>query len=444
MPPRHPVVRRRTLWVVGIGFVASIVTWNPSDTVPGENAWSNEAGRTAGSRYSSPGPSLFGGGSAEAADECSRFVSAANVALAEAEKTKSPAKAREALGLLERAARLCPEDPQVPFLAGLACVLLADADGARTAAVSVERLMTARALESNRPASEGANDPRVLYLRALVSRNFGKRPDVAIELLGRIRARDPGFLPNAVMTVLFWSHIDYAIALSEAGDDEGSVKQASLAEAVARSARFDAQEKVDKIDLARHRRAQVLASGSRWAEAQDLLDDLAKRYPNDVHVRFDLSTAYAEQYRLDDAVASWRETLRLLAVDSKYAELLSDAPMRLGVCLCQRGDTAEGMKELQKYVDAHPNDSRGWYYLGKGAVLTDEPCKAVEFLERARALDASCEGVLRELAKLYGTSCPDPKKAKELEEILEKGKVAREAEMKRRHHVRPDKTDGCR
>ncbi len=438
MPHRPPFALRRTLAVVGLSLAASILPFPgcPSSTDPAR-APGTPARDASWIRWLSP----LGGSLASAADGCSEFVLGANRALEESERQKSPAKAREALGLLERAARLCPEDPEIPFLAGLANALLADVDGVRLAASTVERLVTARALELNRPASEGANDPRALYLRALISRTFGKRPDGAIELLNRIRARAPGFRPAAVLTVLFWSHIDYAIQLSENGDSEGAVKQASLAEAVAGTARDD-----DKRDLAKHRRAQVLAAGTRWAEAQEILEDLAKRYPKDAHVRFDLSTAYAEQLRLDDAVTSWRETLRLLElpdVDPRLVELLSDSRMRLGVCLSQRGDVADGKKELLKYAESHANDARVWFYLGKAAVAADEPREAVELLERARTLDPSCESFLRELFKLYSTTCHDPVKAKAIEELLAKDAPAREAEMKRRRRARPDKTNGC-
>jgi len=432
-----PPARRRALWILGVSLASSIVAFEP-----GAPPASGARGASSGSG-SARRASLFFGGSADAAAEgCEELLGAANVAVADAEKQKNPARARDALGLLERAARLCPDDPEIPFVAGLANWILADPDSIRAAASTIERLVTARALELNRPPSEGANDPRALFLRALVHRTFGSRPDAAIELLNRIRARAPGFRREAVLSVLFWSHIDYAILLSERSDAEGAVKQATLAEAVANST-----GDVDRRDLARHRRAQVLAVGTRWSEAQDILEDLAKRYPKDAHVRFDLATAYAEQFRLDDAVSTWRETLRLLAlpdVDPRLVELLSDAQMRLGVCLCQRGDTTEGKAGLLKYVESHANDGRGWHYLGRAAVQTDEPCKAVEHFERARALDPSCENTLRELVKLYSTSCPDPTKAKALEEILENDKAAREAEMKRRIRVRPDKSDGCR
>ena len=372
---------------------------------------------------------------------CASLVAEATRALEEGEFNRSVARARDAMVLLDRAARLCSNDPEIPFLEGLGRVLLGDLDGLRAARKRVERLAVARALELNRSADDGSNDPRVLYLQALDSRHFGNKPGDAAATLRRLRNHNPGFRPGAVTSLLFASLLEFASQLSQNDDGEGAIREASSALGLAGADPV-------RFDQASHRLAQVLSATAQWADAQPILEQLAKRQPENPRILFDLASAYAEQLRLDLAIATWEKTIELLArpgVDRRVLDLLVDAPMRLGVCLSQRqGRAEEGKAQLLKYVEAHPNDGRGWYYLGKAAVdALDDPDRAIEWFERARALDTACEKTLRELYKLYSTARRDDAKAKELATMIEKEAGARKAEFARRKRTRLDGSNGC-
>lgn len=372
---------------------------------------------------------------------CAALIEKADVALQQAERTRDLAQARDALELLDRARQICPDEIEIPFLEGIAHVFRGDIDKTKAAIARAEGLARARAVELNRPVAEAANEPHVLYLRALVHRRFGNRPGDAVADLKLLRVRDPSFRPGAVVVLLHASLLDYAAQLVQNDDAEAAIRQASMAVSIVRgNARM--------TDLAEHRLAQVLSAAHRWAEAQPILLRLVERGPTNAHYRFDLAGVYAEQLHFDEAIEAWRETIKLLArpdEDVRLKDLLSDAPMRLGNCLVQSGRLDEGKKALEAYAAEHPGDGRGWYFIGKACVdfSPEDYDHALECFERARRLDSACEKTLRELYKLYSTVRRDDAKAKSLAEEIEKGAKAREAEFVRRRHTRLDGSNGC-
>lgn len=375
---------------------------------------------------------------------CPGLVRDANQAIEECVKTHDLSRARDALRILDRASKLCTDDIEVPFLEGIAQSQLGNGDGVRSAREKCERLAIARALELNRPRSDGPNAPHVLFLEAIVHRQFGNKPGDAAATIRRLKNRDPDFRPEGVTALLFLSLLEFSAQLMQGDDADGALAQARAAQAVA-------GRNVSRFDAATHRVGKILSATHRFLDAQPLLEDLAKRYPLDAEVRFDLAGVYADQFHFEPAVDAWKETIRLLGspgVNPRLVDLLSDAPMRLGVCLAgsKRPDEgpAVGKRQLLAYTEAHPNDSRGWYFLAKVEVdYLDDPDAAITHFERARSLDSACEKSLRELYKLYATVRRDDGKAKALEEDVEKGSKSRADEMKRRQRTRPDGSNGC-
>lgn len=384
---------------------------------------------------------------------CPGLVADARTALRESVDRRSLARARDALHLLDRASKLCPDDIEVPFLEGLAHAKLNSLDGVLAATRKCESLALARATELNRPRSDAANNPHVLFLQAVVHRQFGNKPGDAALTLKLLKNRDPGWEPEAVALLLFLSHKEFAGQLSRADDFEGAKREARLAQAAA-------GRNQSRYDDATHLYAKVLSQANEFPAAQPMLEDLAKRYPDDPDVRFTLAGVYAEQFQFDRAVDVWRETIRLLSrpgTDPALVDLLYDAPLRLGVCLAESKRASdgpvEGRKQLLEYIKAHPNDGRGWYFLGKVEVdKLDEPEAAIVHFEKARSLDPACEKTLRELYRLYssprdGVSEEQTKqeaaKAEALRKEIEQGGKARTIELNRRRRTRPDGSNGC-
>jgi len=374
---------------------------------------------------------------------CQKLLKDAIQRLVELEKSKDPAKAYAAIDLLDRAERLCPDDPEIAFNRALAWLLAGVEDKTRLEVTVLERKIAARAAMDGRPSAEAQNDPRLLYVQARIHYRFGNNPRLALTSLVRLHARNPQFMSGPVASLTFLCHLAYANQLIYAKDSEEAIRQVQLALTYA-------GDDAARADMARRNLAQIYRFAERWPESQAVWEDLVKRYPGDAIMRYGLASTLADQYKFEEACTQWKEVLRLAevkgSVDPREADQLLDAPLRYAVSLVHAGHVDEGKARLLAEAKAHPDDRRVWHELGIAAMEQfDDPDHAVEWLEKARSLDPWCETTLRSLLILYTGPRRDEGRAKALQATLdsEVDKKARQVEMDRRRDRRPDRTNGC-
>jgi tetratricopeptide (TPR) repeat protein len=386
-------------------------------------------------------------------ETCADLARRALGLLAQAEAAEDTQKARAAAELLERATRVCPENPDWPFYRALAYVAAKDEDRARAAAVDLRRSLEQRAAALNRRAAEVESDPRTLYLQAMLHFRFGNMPARSLDLITRLRARDPTFMASAVQSLEFNALLAYSAQLAHAAQSPNrETRDRWLAEAdkQARLAIEVVRGDVKREDVAKRNRGEILRASERWPEAHEVFADLVQRNPDDAVVRYSFASVLATQFSYADALVQWDEVLRLARLPGTASPLdapqLADAPLRRAVTLVLASRVKEGREALLDYVKAKPQDPRGWYYLGKFALEAwDAPGDAVRWLEKAREIDPWCEATLRLLRTLYTTHVPDVEKAARLDATLDDpGAVAaRKREMDRRTSTRADRGNGC-
>lgn len=379
------------------------------------------------------------------ADGCDDLLAEAETLIAQGERAKDPAPVRQALRLLDRAEQTCPLEPQAPFMAGLACVLVGDREGALAAGRRLFGLLRQQSLEQNRPASEADVDSRVLYLSGLVRLRLESDPAGAERQLTLVRERTPSFMTRAVQSALYSAVVQVGTRQMRRGDFEASVKSM-------RKAALLAGDDAARRDAALRNLAQVFRASNRYPEAEKIFLELAREYPRDVVVQFALAGTYADQYKFEDAIRTWRTVIRLIDekadVDSRDLAQLTEVRLRYGVSLIMGSQAPEvrkeGLREIEGYVKAHPDDGRGWFQLGRLLLEEfDEFAPAAEHLERALALDPWCERTMKLLVTLYTLHLPDPERAAKLSNCLEKNAGRRQAEIEMRKKTRTDGTDGC-
>ena len=360
-------------------------------------------------------------------------------------RSKDPSLLRQAARLLDRAEQVCPQEPQAPFMAGLTYVLLGEKDGAVGAGMRLLGLLRQGSLQQNRPPSEADVDPRVLYLAGLIRLHLEDDPNGAERQLSLVRQRAPGFMPQAVESALYSAVLRISGRLMRKGDYEGAARWT-------RRAIVLAGDDALRRDAARRNLAQIFAGNRKFPESEEILAALVRDYPRDVVVHYALAGVYAEQYKFDDAIRTWQIVLRLLDekadVDPRDAAQMSEARLRYGISLILGATSPEmrqaGLAEMHAYVKAHPDDGRGWFQLGRVSHedLDDQP-HAVEYLEKALAIDPWCERTLRILVTIYTVHLPNPERAEKLKHCLETNAARRKAEIDLRKKVRSDATDGC-
>lgn len=363
--------------------------------------------------------------------------------LTEADETGDVAAARRGAALLDRAIVLCPENADLAFQQTLAYVLAREEEKARASLRRLEALLRAQGRDLGRPVTEVLGDPRFLYARARIAFTFGNNPRGAIDDITRLRARDPKFLPGPVASLEFRCRLAYSHILLKSDDTKEALRQTRIAEDVARG-------DVVRQDIARRNKGQLLRLLDQWIEAQTVFEELLTRYPRDAVLHYALASVLADQLKFEEALVAWRKVLALAAepdtVDPREKDQLADARLRYGITLLHAGRIEEGKQELLAYAKENERDSRGWIYLGNAAIEHfDDPDAAVEWLEKARAIDPWCERTLRLLLGLYTGARKDEGRAKAIQATLDSPETteARKKEMDRRKQTRHDGMNGC-
>lgn len=366
--------------------------------------------------------------------------------VAKAEKTGDASLALDAADLLDRAVRLDPDNPEWVFQRTLALVVGRAEDRARASAA---------ALETAIGAPQNARDPRVLYVRALLHATFGSNVVDALAVLDVLKNRSPDFLPTAVRSLEFHCRIAYTaqlLHLRPKSDNErdanfgAALKQARLAVALVAG---DAREPIARRNL-----AQVYRVADRWQESEAEFRALATAFPGDAVVHYGLASVLADQHKYEEAFAEWERFLKVVqqpgALDPREADSVADAQMRYGVSLIHAGREKAGLAQLRAYVARVPGDPRGWFYVGRVLLQSEDETlvdvkEARTCLEKARSLDPWCAGPLQLLRQVYQLVLPDEAKLAEILKELEdpERQAARKATMDKRKELRPDATNGC-
>jgi predicted Zn-dependent protease len=366
--------------------------------------------------------------------------------LGQAEKSGDATLAIDAADLLERAIRLDPENPEWVFQRTLAFVVARAEDRARASFAALEAVVT---------APLAARDPRVLYARALLHATFGSNVAEALRLLDRLKNRSPDFLPAAVRSLEFHCRIAYTAQLLHLRPESDNERQEHLKQAVNQAKLAVGLVAGDPREpIARRNLAQVFRVADRWPESEAEFRALATAFPGDAVVHYGLASVLADQHKYDEAFAEWERFLRIVkqpgAIDPREADSVADAQMRYGVSLDHAGREADGLKQLRAYVARVPQDPRGWYYLGRLLLQSEDealcdPKEARTCLEKSRELDPWCAGPLQLLRQVYQLVLPDEAKLAEITKELEDParQAARKATMDQRKRVRPDATNGC-
>jgi tetratricopeptide (TPR) repeat protein len=391
---------------------------------------------------------------ASADGACDEQVNRALEQIQHAEKTGNVASAQKAVALLLAAERACPDDVQIPFWRGIAQVFARNYAGAKEALDRVRRILADRAVAQNRPPAEVDKSSHVLFLEAAIHQYLGGRPDLALERLGQLKARDPRFMPDRVSLVKYFAHVGWGSILARKNEMGEAVKQTRLGVMEAQRQMGLAPGSpgaIQRRDMANRNLAEIYRLSDRWVEAQQVYEELARLYPKDGVIHYGLASVYADQTMFERAVATWKTAVALIDAgsvsDPRDLVTVEDAKMRLGVSLVMAQKIEDGRKVLLAYAEAHPDDARVFQYLGWFAIdMWEDFEKAQEWLERSHRLDPWCEDTLRHMVKLYTTFKPDDDKRAAVEKNLADPEIAkqRKAEMERRKRVRPDASNGCR
>lgn len=377
--------------------------------------------------------------------ECQRRLTEALKWIQQAEKTADLVASQRAAEALDIAERRCPSNPTYPFWGGIARVFGHDTDGAQQALARLVKILAARAQERNRPADDAELDPTVLYLRAAMNLYLANQPGYAVRQLDQARHRDPRFLPDSVNVLMFRARVAYANLLSRDDKWAEAIKQTQLA---IEEARYDPDAK--RRDQALRNLAQLYRYDSRFKEAAEVFEGLVKRDPKNAVLHYGLAGTYADQLQFEDATREWQTVLRLLdetPPDPRDRENLADSRLRYGICLAHLGRIPEGRKEIEDFLAKNPDDVRALFHLGWiHWEYLEDPDKAIESIEKARALDPICDAYLKALLTLYTVGRRDDAKARAIEDLLsdEAKKKERRAALDARSKERADRRDGCK
>jgi tetratricopeptide (TPR) repeat protein len=397
---------------------------------------------------SGPVPAATAGG------DCDPTVQRALDLVRETEKTGNVASAQKAVELLLAAEKACPDEPEIPFWRGIAQVFARNYPGAIDALARVRRIMADRAAQQNRRPETVDSDPHVLFLEAAIHQYVGGRPDIALDKLAQLRAREPGFMPDRVSLVKYAAHLAWGSLLVRRNELAEAVKQTRLGVEEAKRQMMLAPGTpgaVQRRDMAHRNLAEIYRLSDRWVESQHVYEELARLYPKDGVIHYGLASVYADQTMFARAVEAWKTAVSLIdsgsVTDSRDLVTVEDAKMRLGISLVMAQKIEEGKKVLLAYAEARPDDPRTYQYLGRFALeMWENYDEAETWLTKAHRMDPWCDETLRLLVKLYTLQKPDPVKKGDVERNLNDPDMVakRKAEMERRQRVRPDASNGCR
>ncbi len=337
------------------------------------------------------------------------------------------ARLESAFDLLDRVERAEPGNHEVPFWRGLAAVLANDRDVAERALARLQVL-----------SPLGERDPRIHYLVCVTLLAFEpEKADVALKAARRARALDATFMPQPVLLATYRALSLTAAKLVTQRSPDYAVQYLRDAVTIAKLLGNEADALVARRSL-----AIAYQRASRWVEATEAWEGLAKDGPGVADFEFGLANAYSAQNRWEEAAAHFTKVLDLVAAGRAppdQVHLLQESRLRRGNCHRLLERPAEALADLEAYVKESPEDGRGHYWVGMVHFDSrDDPEAALPHLREARRLMPYCEEPLRALLRVYDVALPDEAKAAELRKELEEGAEARKKERERVAKERPE------
>ncbi len=128
-----------------------------------------------------------------------------------------------------------------------------------------------------------------------------------------------------------------------------------------------------------------------------------------------LAKIYMVRNMNEEAAVAYSHLARLVPEEPEYL-------LRMGQFYAKTGKFQEAVEILQQYIDAHPNDYRGYQYMGLALAADGKYSEALEQLKKAKDLNPDCEicmaKIMCDIASLY----KDMKKYSSAETYIAKAK----------------------
>ncbi|HVG94856.1 MAG TPA: tetratricopeptide repeat protein [Planctomycetota bacterium] len=312
-----------------------------------------------------------------------------------------------------------PRDPRVAFWSGMGAVFAKDEQGARA---DHSRMRTLPGVT--------ARDPAWRYLGAMIVLEFEpQKPEPALRALRALQAEAPRYMPEPVDRAVYRALLQTAVVRVEPREAESVVQL--VKEAVERA-------KDDPVRAVESRRmlAYAYSRAGRYVEAQEQWEWLVERSEGQAaDFLAGLGNGLAMQNQWERAVEAFG---RALVLRAKGQAMRMDDPaldeilLRRGNCYRLLGRTDLARADFEAHLATHPEDHRAMYWLGTLFLdPLDEPERARDHLEKARALAPYCDSYLRLLLQVYEMRQPDAAKAADLRKVIEEGADARKKERER-------------
>jgi protein O-mannosyl-transferase len=119
-----------------------------------------------------------------------------------------------------------------------------------------------------------------------------------------------------------------------------------------------------------------------WRDTGTLWEYVVSIYPGSTVARYNLARFLAKQGRPTEAIAHYREAIKIRPDDI-------DARNNLGLLLAMRGEIEASLQEFQYAVQLDPSYARGFYNIGRVLAQVGELERAVQNFQRALQLEPS-------------------------------------------------------
>ena len=168
-------------------------------------------------------------------------------------------------------------------------------------------------------------------------------------------------------------------------------------------------------------RGFALSLNRRYDEARQEFETAIRLNPKLYEAHYLYARTCVQENRLEDAVAHYEEAARVRPEDYQAVMLMSGPLHSLG-----RHDDAKqvlrrGFEIAAKHLELNPDDARALYLGANALIQLDERQKALEWAERAYAIDSSDSGVLYNVACVYALGGMADKALDCLDKAVENG-----------------------
>jgi cytochrome c-type biogenesis protein CcmH/NrfG len=142
---------------------------------------------------------------------------------------------------------------------------------------------------------------------------------------------------------------------------------------------------------------RVLVQKGDQKGAAQAIKNAAARDPNNADVHFKAGQMSLASDKLDEAIVSFRQSIKLKDTNA-------DVHRELGIALGLKGDVGAQESEEKKALQLQPNDSEALYYLAMAYVQQDKRGDAIKALEKCVQLDPKNAEAFRTLAGVKAAS----------------------------------------